>query len=200
MLFKIESISLSHIESLSSVIFESFSNHQIDCGHINEEFRDYLLYTSVLNVESMLGYVAINMSNEVIGGVLCCDLKDSLLFENADEDSMMAILKLLNSKYFDNFTIQEGEYLQIKFVGVRGDSAGKGVAKALIHAALENGLSKRFKFAQAESAGLHSQHLFEKMNFVSKAEVNYDEFTFKGTTPFISTTDHQSIKLMIKEL
>lgn len=198
--FTIKPILFSQVEAMAQVIFDSFARDQFDSEHVNQEFLGYLTYVSSENVQNALGYVALNENDEVIGGVLCCDLNGALSFEGADEDSMMAILKLLNSKYFENLMVEEKAYLQVKFIGVHTDYVGQGVATSLINAALENALSLGFKFAQAESAGSRSQWVFEKKGFVAKAEVKYDEFIFNDTKPFPSTEDHQSIKLMIKEL
>ncbi|MFZ3520233.1 GNAT family N-acetyltransferase [Vibrio harveyi] len=198
--FTIEPITHKHIDSVAKVIFDSFASNQVDSEHVNEEFLDYLTYMSVTNVESNLGYVAVDSNNEIIAGVLCCDLKEALSFDNADDDSMMAILKELNSKYFETLTVPERSYLQVKFIGVRNDHSGQGIASALINAALNNGRALGFRFVQAESAGSRSQYVFERMGFSAKASVKYDEFLFNGTKPFHATGEHQSIKLMIKKL
>lgn len=84
---------------------------------------------------------------------------------------MMAILKRLNSKYFEPLTVPESCYLQLKFIGVRDDSLGQGIATSLICAALDKGASLGFRFAQTESAGARSQRVFDKMNFLTKAEI-----------------------------
>ncbi|WP_330471639.1 GNAT family N-acetyltransferase [Vibrio harveyi] len=172
--FTIEPITHKHIDSVAKVIFDSFASN--------------------------LGYVAVDSNNEIIAGVLCCDLKEALSFDNADDESMMAILKELNSKYFETLTVPERSYLQVKFIGVRNDHSGQGIASALINAALNNGRALGFRFVQAESAGSRSQYVFERMGFSAKASVKYDEFLFNGTKPFHATEEHQSIKLMIKKL
>lgn len=83
MLFNIQPILQTQIESAAQVIFDSFARDQVESEQASADFQDYLLYMSATNAETELGFVAINENNEVVGALLCCDLSDALSFDDA---------------------------------------------------------------------------------------------------------------------
>ena len=203
----ITALSIDDAPAVIDVIVEAFFTGQLDYeGNDEADFREYLAYMCARCAETGLGFVArCTQTNTVIGSVLCNDLVETFQSEFFQDDfigdPMMGLLKQLNQQYFTSFDIAPNTYLNVKFIGVDARFAGNGVAVALLQAVLAQGVAQQFTFAHTESAGRRSQYVFgKKMGFEDVATLNYADYVFQGTTPFVPSEDHQSIQLMIKAL
>lgn len=216
-IYTIEPISKSNAEKVAILIAEEFYNRQpaaMNGTTTVEDFREYLICALGECAEKYTGFVArvteTDSDNDVVGAVIACDLADTYNSEEfhkeAEQDSLIAMLRELNNNYFSEHdlntsNINKGYFFNIKFLAVSEAYSGKGIAVELLNSAIDQAASLGFRFAHTESVGVTSQYVFSnRMGFEEKGEIVYADFLFKDTKPFASIHCHKSIKLLMKEL
>ncbi|TMP38982.1 GNAT family N-acetyltransferase [Pseudoalteromonas rubra] len=207
--FIIQSIDKNSVQQAAHLIVNVF-NEREPLAHLNaadpREFADYMLFLSKKCAEEGLGFIARETNTDrVIGAILSADLAETV---NGDSglnevhtNPIAALIGALNGAYFTQGDIQTGTYLNIKFVATDANFKVKGMVTALISKCIQEAKAQGFKFAQAEATGNISQHIFaNKLGFEEKEFIKYSEFEFAGDTPFSSITEHQGIKLLVKNI
>lgn len=204
--FVIEKISSESVEEAANLMVTTFNAHE-PLAIVNtappQEFADFILYLTEKSSEQGLGFVAKEATtNKVIGAVLSSDLAESVNSNDDEQDNpIAALIGQLNRLYFKEQQLPEGTYLNIKFVAMDSGFKGKGVVLDLISTCINEAKHKGYKYAQAEATGNISQHIFNnKLGFDEKALIKYNEFSFAGQKPFSAITEHEGIKLFVKEI
>ena len=207
--FTVQKIEQDSAEEAANLLVAVF-NEREPLAHLDssdpQEFSEYILYLSHKCAEEGLGFIAREMSsNEIIGVVLSSDLSESVNAEKSPDETLenpiSALIHSLNSSYFTKGTLEENTYLNIKFVATNGDFKGKGVVTELISTCIKAAQERGFKYAQAEATGNISQHIFtSRFGFEEKASIKYTEFEFDGKKPFATITEHEGIKLLVKDI
>ncbi|AMO58204.1 hypothetical protein GZ77_20985 [Endozoicomonas montiporae] len=208
--FSIELLTEQYVDEVASVVAKSFSNSSLVVAESDDmsdrEFRDYLAYVALKCAKETSGLLArCSETGQLIGSLLACDLADTwgdkgFAYE-AESDAMMSLLFTLNKAFFQDQSINKNEYMNFKFLAVSAEHGGKGIAAALVNEGVKMAAEKGFKFAHAEATGAASQRVFiNKSGFDEKHEIDCCSFTFKGKTPFSSSVEGTTMKLVLKPL
>lgn len=207
--FVVKKIDKNSAEEAATLIVAVF-NEREPLASMNpsdpQEFAEYILYLTHKCAEENLGFIAREVdSNKIVGAVLSSDLYETVNSEDTTSEDrsnpIAALIRALNSAYFAGNELEEETYLSIKFVATDSDFKGKGVVTKLISRCINEAKGKGFKYAQVEATGNISQHIFiNKLGFVEKGVIRYSDFEFGGEKPFSPITEHEGIKLLIKDL
>ena len=90
--------------------------------------------------------------------------------------------------------------LHLLLLGVAESVAGRGVAKHLVSACLENGARNGYRRAVTEATNKTSQHIFRKLGFAERVRRSYLNHRFSGRAAFTSIAEQGGPMLMDKSL
>ena len=146
-------------------------------------------------------------TDEVVGVVLAGDFASyfPLTPENRGHitnkiEPIMELFESLTVQYKRGKQIQAGEYLYIHMLAVSRKHQRKKIAQNSLEVCLNNGIKKGFSYAFTESSDSVSQHIFGKLGFIPRHQVDYQQFTYQGQKVFPSTETDRGIMLMDKSL
>ena len=94
--------------------------------------------------------------------------------------------------------IELGPTVHVSMLGVSDAFAGQGIAQRLVEAALANAAVLGYRSAVTEATNLVSQHIFEKLGFITRAQASYAGYRRDGVATFGSIANHGGIKSMIR--
>ena len=200
---------MSALDEMAVLVAEAFTHYEpmLVVQHIPvEDFVDFIkLLGSKAEQEKLTVIARVQDTNELIGAIVTDDFAspppEGIDQLNAKFAPIFALLNTLDEHYKQAKSIHFGEYLHLFMVAVKRSYSGRKVAQNLIHACLENGIKKGYKFAVSETTGLISQHIFKNdFHFVERNKIRYEAFTFEGTQPFKSIENHTGTILMDKGL
>ncbi len=109
---------------------------------------------------------------------------------------ILAMLDTLDEQYRKGRAIRVGEYLHLFMLAVDARYAGRGIAKQLVSACLENARVKRYKHAVTEATGAISQRVFRQLGFTEQVRAAYQEYQYEGRAVFASIREHEVAILM----
>ena len=109
---------------------------------------------------------------------------------------ILAMLDTLDEPYRKGRDIRVREYLHLFMLAVDPRYAGRGIAKQLVSACLENGRAKGYKYAVTEATGTISQRVFRQLGFREQVRASYQEYRYQGRAVFASIRDHEAAILM----
>lgn len=172
------------------------------------EFADYVKLIGKWIEEQQLTVIAKDKStDEVAGIVIAGDFASDfhLTPENSDRissklDPIIELLESLEAQYKQGRQIQAGEYLYIHMLAVSPKYQRKKIAQNSIEVCLNNGIKKGFTYAFTEAANSVSQHVFSKLSFIPRHQIDYQQFTYQGQKVFASIEGHTGTILMDKLL
>jgi ribosomal protein S18 acetylase RimI-like enzyme len=166
-----------------------------------EDFRQLVRVFSPTALHDGLTIVARDESSgKILGALLAEDFSSS----EPDETSQLSpkfapifgILEELVSGYVAGRQIGSGSAVHIFLLGVSEAAAGKGVAKSLVTACLENAKKKGYSLAITEATNLVSQHIFRKLGFRQQGHGSYESFEYEGRNVFRSIADQGGPMIM----
>ena len=101
-------------------------------------------------------------------------------------DPIFDILGQLDAEYRGDRTVRTGESLHLFFLGVADRAAGRGMARQLVAACLENGAQRGYRLAVTEATNKVSQHIFRSLGFVERVRRSYETHHFGNRAVFAS--------------
>ncbi len=113
-------------------------------------------------------------------------------------NEITCILGRLEQCYREHYPVGAGESLHLFQVGTVPRFQGKGVAKALLTAAVDHARTRGFSYALAECTTPASRGLFSACGFFEAAMVPFQDFSVDGTCYFKDLPGE--ITLMVREL
>lgn len=105
---------------------------------------------------------------------------------SAKFDPIFDILGQMDAEYRGDRLPAPGESLHLFLLGVAERFAGRGVARRLVAACLENGARKGYRLAVTEATNPTSQHIFRSLGFVERVRRSYGGHRFEGRAVFAS--------------
>lgn len=111
-----------------------------------------------------------------------------------------AFLEELDAHYRASREISPGACLHLFMLGIADHAAGRGIARHLLTACLENGKARGYELAVAEATGTVSQHLLRRLGFREIQAAPYRDFVFEGRRVFSSIRGPEATLLMDREL
>ncbi len=142
-------------------------------------------------------------TGELVGALLTEDgalaLPDGTDRLSTKFDPIFDILGQLDAEYTDR-TVRPGESLHLFLLGVADRVAGRGVARQLVAACLENGAQRGYRLAVTEATNKVSQHIFRRLGFVERVRRSYETHHFGGRAVFASIAEHGGPMLMDRSL
>ena len=146
-------------------------------------------------------------TDEVVGVVLASDFASNfpLTSENSQHlsnkfEPIIELLESLEAQYKHDKQIRAGEYLYIHMLAVSPEYQRRKIAQNSIEVCLNHGIEKGFTYAFTEAANSISQHVFGKLGFTPRHQINYQQFTYQGQKVFASIEGHTGTILMDKLL
>ena len=209
--FRYEIFELKYLNEMANLVAQAFTFSDpmaIVQNFTIAEFADYVELLGRNIEEQKLTIVAKDkLTNKLVGAVIAADfISDSTLNpENSDElsikfEPIVELLMSLEHQYTHNKQIKIGEYLHVYMLAVSPEYRGERIAQNLVRLCLENGVQRDFSNAVTEAANSISQHIFKKLDFMSRHEISYQEFTYQGEQIFSSIEGHSGTILMDKSL
>ena len=200
--------SLDGLADVVAKAFTQFDPMAIAQNLSVEEFADYIKLLGEWIEREQLTVIARDKSNdEVVGTVIAADFASSSPLNPEHSDSISAkfepiveLLESLENQYKQRKQIRAGEYLHVYMLAVSPDYQRKKIAQKLVQICLDNGTEKGFTKAFTEAANSVSQHIFRKLDFQSRHQIGYQEFTHKGVRVFANIKGHEGTILMDKLL
>ncbi|MGB9233426.1 MAG: GNAT family N-acetyltransferase [Terriglobales bacterium] len=113
---------------------------------------------------------------------------------------IFSMLETLDEQFRSGNTIVPGRYLHLFMLAVDREFAGRGIAKEMVAACLDNGARKGYRGALTEATGRISQSVFRKQGFVERFSVSYRDFRYENKLVFASIQEHERTILMEKAL
>ena len=177
-----------------------------------KEFADYIKLIGGWIQEQQLTVVTKDKStDEVAGVVIANDFASDfpsdfpLTPENSRHISdrlepIMELLESLEAQYKRGKQIEPGEYLYIHMLAVSPEYQRRKIAQNSIQVCLNHGIDRGFSCAFTEAANSVSQHVFGKLGFIPRHQINYQQFTFQGQKVFASIEGDTGTILMDKLL
>ena len=163
------------------------------------------VYVTLCARDSLSFIARDTISGDLAGFVFCSDLatdwssRDPLM---ADMFSLFneitCILGRLEQCYREDFPIGPGESLHLFQVGTTPRFQGKGVAKAMVMAAVDHARTRGFSYALAECTSPASLELFLSCGFFEAYVVPFRDFSVEETCYFKDLPGE--ITLMVREL
>ena len=215
---------LSETETLSYEIFESKDLDRL-ANTMAKAFTnsDPMAISQQLSINELADYVKLigkwihqqqltvvtkdKSTDEVVGVVLAVDFASSspLTSENSQHlshkfEPIIELLENLEAQYKHDKQIQAGEYLYIHMLAVSPEYQRRKIAQNSIEVCLNHGIEKGFTYAFTEAANSISQHVFGKLGFTPRHQINYQQFTYQGQKVFASIEGHTGTILMDKLL
>jgi ribosomal protein S18 acetylase RimI-like enzyme len=206
-----EIFDLSDLDRVADVIGRAFANcdpmaiaQQLSVN----ELADYVKLIGEWAEKQQLTVVAKHkLTDEVVGVVLAGDfaLDFPLTPENSKHlsikfEPIVEVLESLEAQYKHNKQIKAGEYLYIHMLAVSPEHQRKKIAQNSIQVCLNNGIEKGFTSALVEAANSVSQHIFGKLGFIPRHQIDYQQFTYQDKKVFASIKAHTGTILMDKLL
>ncbi len=143
-------------------------------------------------------------TGELVGAMLTEDsalaLPDGMDRLSTKFDPIFDILGQLDAEYRGDRTVRPGESLHLFLLGVADRVAGRGVARRLVAACLENGAQRGYRLAVTEATNKVSQHIFRRLGFVERVRRSYETHGFGGRAVFASIAEHGGPMLMDRSL
>jgi ribosomal protein S18 acetylase RimI-like enzyme len=119
---------------------------------------------------------------------------------SAKFDPIFDILGQMDSEYRGGKPPPPGECLHLFLLGVDERFAGRGVARQLVAACLENGMRNGYRVAVTEATNPTSQHIFRRQGFIERVRRSYRDHRFDGRAVFASIADQGGPILMDRAL
>ncbi len=113
---------------------------------------------------------------------------------------IFSMLEELDKSFRKQRTISPGECLHLFMLAVYPHFVGRGIARGLVQACVDNGIRKGYRLAITEATGKISQHVFRKSGFADRFSISYDDFIHEDEAVFASIAEHQRAILMDKVL
>ena len=218
---------ISETETLSYEIFNSQDLDRVADAvaeaFINSDPTDPMVIAQQWSVNELADYVKMlsewagkhqltvvtkdKATDEVVGVVLAGDFASyfPLTPENRGQitnkiEPIMKLFESLTVQYKRGKQIQAGEYLYIHMLAVSPEYQKRKLAQNSLEVCLNNGIKKGFTYAFTETSDSVSQHIFEKLGFTPRHQVDYQQFSYQGQKVFASTETPKGIILMDKSL
>ena len=168
-------------------------------------FPPAYVYVTLCARDSLSFIARDTISGDLAGFVFCSDLatdwssRDPLMADMVSIfHEITCILGRLEQCYREHYPIGPGESLHLFQVGTAPRFQGKGVAKALLTAAVDHARTRGFSYALAECTSPASRGLFSSCDFFEAAMVPFRDFSVDGTCYFKDLPGE--ITLMVREL
>ena len=217
-------MNISETETLS---FEIYNSKDLDrvANVIGEAFftSDPMAIAQQLSTNELADYVKLigkwvhkqqltvvtkdKSTDEVAGVVLASDFASNfpLTSENSQHlsnkfEPIIELLSNLEAQYKHDKQIRAGEYLYIHMLAVSPEYQRRKIAQNSIEVCLNHGIEKGFTYAFTEAANSISQHIFGKLGFIPRHQINYQQFTYQDQKVFASIEGHTGTILMDKLL
>ena len=206
-----EIFDLKDLDRVADIIGKAFTNSDpmaIAQQLSVDELADYVKLIGEWVQKQQLTVVTKDKStDEVVGVVIASDFAFDfpLTRENSQHISnklepIIELLESLEVQYKRGKQIEPGEYLYIHMLAVSPEYQRRKIAQNSIQVCLNQGIEKGFSCAFTEAANSVSQHVFGKLGFIPRYEINYQQFTYQGQKVFASIEGHTGTVLMEKLL
>jgi GNAT superfamily N-acetyltransferase len=195
-------------EAMVKLLGEAFSRRDppaVAVGLTASEFEELVrLFCPRAEAEGLTIVARQAGTGELVGALLTED-SASAPPEGMDRlstkfDPIFDILGQLDAEYRGDAAPRPGDALHLFLIGVAEKAAGKGVARQLVAACLENGVRRGYRRAITEATNRVSQHVFRGLGFVERAQRSYAAHRFGGRAVFASIVEHGGPILMERSL
>ena len=197
---------LAAFESLAAAqllakVFSAAEPPAVAVGLSSAELERFVALLCPKAVTDGLTIVAREAGSQRIVGVLLTDDFAAPLAVDLEQISskfraIFALLECLDKQYRSGRQIEIGQCLHLFMLAVDEKFAGMGIAQTLVTACLASGARKGYMHAVTEATGVISQHVFQKLGFVVRARVRYQDYRYEGYPVFSSILQHEAAALM----
>ena len=191
--------------SLLAKVFSAAEPPAVAMGLTVPDLEEFVGLLCPRAVEEALTIIARDQeSGEIAGAMLTDDFAIPPEIATADLSDkflpILAILDTLDEQYRKGRAIGVGEYLHLFMLAVDRRYSGRGIAKQLVSACLENGRVKGYKYAVTEATGTISQRVFRQLGFREQGRVAYQEYQYERRAVFASIREHEAAILMDRRI
>lgn len=110
----------------------------------------------------------------------------------------IAINEELEKEFWEKYDFKHGECINLLQGAVRPEYQRTGIATLLVREAIQNAISRGFKYAVSTCTSISSTNLLINFGFKIIKAINYDSFEFKGRKPYSGIPGAEN--LMLREL
>jgi ribosomal protein S18 acetylase RimI-like enzyme len=198
----------SDADAMVTLLGEAFSRRDppaVAVGLTAPEFEELVrLFCPKAEAEGLTIVARAAGTGELVGALLTEDSAsappEGLDRLSAKFDPIFDILGQLDAEYRGGVAPPPGDTLHLFLLGVAEEAAGRGVARRLVAACLENGVRRGYRRAVTEATNRISQHVFRRLGFVERVHRSYAAHRFDGRAVFESIAEHGGPILMEQSL
>jgi len=196
------------IDAMARLLADTFSRRDppaMAVGLTGSEFEAMVRLYGPRAADEGLTFVARSAATGEMAGVLLSEDGASAPPAGFDRlsprfDPIFDILGQLDREYHGGTGPAPGEHLHLFLLGVAERFSGRGVARRLVTAALENGARRGYRVAVTEATNPTSQHIFRAAGFVERVRRSYGDHRFGGQAVFASIAAQGGPILMDRRL